>query len=63
MKVFYEMAFEVNKDLNLNVDEQQDDTIDLKEQCDMDDYDGAQEITAARSPMKKLRMRVWHVIK
>ena len=52
MKVNNEKDIEVNKELKLNVDEQQDDLIHLKEQCDI--YE-VQEITAARTPMKKNR--------
>ena len=58
MKVNNEKDIEVNKELKLNVDEQQDDLIHLKEQCDIydiGDIDEVQEITAARTPMKKNR--------
>ena len=51
MKVNYEKTIEVNRELKLNVDEQED---DLK-QCDIDDEDGVQEITVARTPMRKNR--------
>ena len=53
MKVNYENAIEVNNELNLNVDEQNYDIKRLKVQCDIDDEDEVQEITAARNPMKK----------
>ena len=46
-------AIEGNKDLKLNVHEQLDDIKHLKEQCDIDDEDEVQEITAAITPMKK----------
>ena len=49
MKVIYEKAIEVNKDLKLHVDEQQDVIKHLKEQCDKDDEDEVQEITVARN--------------
>ena len=52
MKVNNENDIEVNKELKLNIDEQQYDLIHLKEQCDI--YED-QEITAARTPMKKNR--------
>ena len=52
MRVIYEKAIEMNNDLKLNVDKQQDDIKHLKEQCDIDDKDEVQEITAARNPMK-----------
>ena len=55
MKVKYEKAIEVNTELKLNVDVQQDDIKHLKEQCDRDDGDEVQEITAARTSMKKNR--------
>ena len=51
MKVNYEKAIEVNDELKLNVYEEQDDINHLKEQCDIDDEDEFQEITAARTPM------------
>ena len=53
MKVNYETAIEVNNALKVNVDGQQDDIKHLKEQCDIDDDDEVQEITAAITPMKK----------
>ena len=53
MKVNNEKAIEVNNELKLNVDEQQDDLIYLKEQCDIDYMDEVNEITAARTPMKQ----------
>ena len=46
---------EVTNELRLNVDEQQDDIKHLKEQCDKDDEDEVQEVTAARISMKKNR--------
>ena len=48
-------AIEVNNEPKLNVDEQQDDIKHLKEQCDIDNEDEVQEITAARKPMKKTK--------
>ena len=56
MKVNNEKVIEVNKELKLNVDEQQDDIKLLKEQCDIDDEDEVQEITAARTSMKKNKL-------
>ena len=53
MKVIYENTIGVNSDLKLNVDEEQDDTKHLKEQCDIDYEDEVQEIRAAITPMKK----------
>ena len=53
MKVSYEKTIEVNNQLKLNVDEQQDELKHVKEQCDIDDEDEVQEITAARTPIKK----------
>ena len=50
MKVNYEKAIEVNTELKLNVDRQQDDIKHLNEQCDIDDEDKVQEITAASTP-------------
>ena len=47
-----EKAIKVNNELRLNVDEQQDDKI-VKVKSDIDDSDEIQEITAARTPMKK----------
>ena len=52
MKMIYEGAIEVNKDLKLNCDKQIYDNY-LKEQCDMDDDNEVQEITAARNPIEK----------
>ena len=43
----------MNNELKLIVDEQQDDITHFKEQCDIDDEDEAQEITAAIIPIKK----------
>ena len=54
MKESSENAMEVNNELRLKVDEQQDDKT-LKVKSDIDDYDGVQEITAARTPMKNNR--------
>ena len=42
----------------LNVDEQQDDITHLKEQCDIEDEDEVQEITASITPMQKKIMCV-----
>ena len=56
MKVIYEKAIEVKNDLKLNVQEQQDDIKHFKEQYDIDDEDEVQEITAARNPMKRIRL-------
>ena len=53
MKVNYEKAIEVNNELKLNVDEQHDDIKHMIEQCDIDDEDEVQAITAARTTMKK----------
>ena len=53
MKVKYEKVIEVNIQPKLNVDKHQDDIKHLKEQCDKDDEDEVQEITAASTPMKK----------
>ena len=47
----------------LNVDEQQDDIKYLKEECDIDDEDEVQKITAARTPIKRRSLRLCHVIK
>ena len=49
MKGNDEMAIELNNELKLNVAKQ------LQEQCDIDDEDEVQEITAARILMKKNR--------
>ena len=43
----------MNSDLKLNVDEQQDDIKHVQEQCDIDDEDEVQEMTATRNLMKK----------
>ena len=43
----------MNRNIKLNVDEQQDDIKHLKQQCDIEDEDKVQEITAARNPIKK----------
>ena len=53
MKVIYERAIEVIYEIKVNVDEQHDDIKHLKEQCDIGDEDEVQEITAARTPIKK----------
>ena len=53
IKLIYEKVIEVNNDLKLNVDEQQDDLKHLKEQCDIDDENEVQEVTAARNLMKR----------
>ena len=52
MKVNYERASEVKNDFKLNVEGQQDYLFFFKVQCDLDDEDEVQEITAARKPMK-----------
>ena len=49
MKMIYEEAIEVNKDLKLNCGKQIYNKY-LKEQCDIDDDNEVQEITAARNP-------------
>ena len=49
-----EKAMENNNELRLNVDEQQDDKT-FKVRSDIVDSDEVQEITAARTPMKKNR--------
>ena len=54
MKENSEKAMELNNELRLNVDEQQDDKT-LKVKSGIDDSDEVQEITAARTPMKKNR--------
>ena len=53
MKVNYKKATKVNNELKLNVYEQQDDITHLKWQCDIVYEDEVQEITAARTLMKK----------
>ena len=55
MKVNYEKAIEVNNDLKLNMDELQEYIKHLKEQCDIYDENEVQEITAAKTLMKKNR--------
>ena len=45
---------EVNNEPRLNIDKQQDDKI-FKVKSDINDSDQVQEITAARTPMKKNR--------
>ena len=52
MKESSEKAIEVNNEPRVNVDEQQDDKT-FKVKSDIDDSDEVQEITAARTPMKK----------
>ena len=52
MKESSEKAMEVNNEPRLNVDEQQDDKT-FKVKSHIDDSDKVQEITAARTPMKK----------
>ena len=54
----YEKAIEVNNELNLNVDEQQDDIQHFKEQCDIQDENEVQEITAAQTPIKRMDLCV-----
>ena len=49
MKVKYEMTIEENKEFELKVDEQQLNIKHLLEQCDIEDEDKVQEITAART--------------
>ena len=46
-----------------NADEQQDDIKLWKEQCDIDDENEVKEITAARTPIKRTSLCLWHVIK
>ena len=53
MKVNNKKDIEVNKELKLNVDEQQDDIKHLKEQFDVEDETEVQEITAAITSMKR----------
>ena len=45
----------MNNYLKLNVDEQPEDIKQLKEQCDIDDENEVQEITAARNHMKNIK--------
>ena len=52
MKESSEKDMEVNNELRLNVDELQEDK-KCKKKSDIDDADGVQEMTAARTPMKK----------
>ena len=54
MKESSEKAVEVNNELRLDVDEQQDDKT-YKVKLEIDDSDEVQEITAARTTMKKNR--------
>ena len=49
----------MNNDLKLNVDKQQDAINNIKDQCDIYDKDEVQEITASKTPMKK----IWSVCK
>ena len=51
----YKKAIKVNNNIKFNVDEKQDDKTHLTLQCDIDDEDEVQEITAAKIPMKKNR--------
>ena len=53
MKVIYEKAIDVNNELKLNIDEQQNDVKHLTEQCDINNDNEVQEITAAITPMKR----------
>ena len=46
MKVNYEKAHKLNNEFMFHVDEQQDNIKHLKEQCDTDNKDDVQEITA-----------------
>ena len=59
MKVNYKKAIDINIELKLNVDQQQDKIKHLTEQCDIDDEDNYQEITAAIIPMKKRKRTVY----
>ena len=43
----------MNSELKLNVDDQQDDIKHMKEQCDIDNENEVQEITADITPMKR----------
>ena len=52
MKESSEKAMEEHNELRLNIDELQDDK-KCKKKSDIDDADEVQEITAARTPMKK----------
>ena len=58
MKVIYERAIEVNNELKVNIDEQHDDIKHSKEQCDIGDENEVQEITAARTPIKRMDLCV-----
>ena len=55
-KVKYEMTIEENKEFELKVDEQQLNIKHLLEQCDIEDEDKVQEITAARTQLKIINM-------
>ena len=55
IKCIYEKVIEMNIELKVNVDEQHNDITHLKEQCDIGEEDEVQEITAARTPIKKKR--------
>ena len=57
MKVIYEKAIEVNKDLKLLVDDQQYDVKHLKSQFDIGDKDEVKKITADRNSIKTFRIR------
>ena len=45
----------------VNVDEQEDNLKHKKERCDIDDEDEVQEITAARTPIKKEQTRLCYI--
>ena len=45
----------MNNDLKLNVDEQQNDIKHIKEQCDIDNEDEVQKITAVRKPLNNYK--------
>ena len=51
--MIYEKAIYVNYELKLNIDEQQDDIQHLTKQCDINNDNEVQEITAAITPMKR----------
>ena len=55
MEINYEKTMEVNIELKLNIDDEEDDLNHLKGQCDIDDENEIQEITAARNPMNNYR--------
>ena len=62
MKESSEKAMEVNNEFRLNVDELQNDK-KCKKKSDIDDADEVQEITAARTPKKRVIMCVKKHIK